>query len=240
MGFGLPYPLGGSPSEAFERSEQTAIEIAPPWLRGTIGGAILRTMGEIVDEVGIRAGLAVRARFPGTYEEALGRLGRDRLLPRGAGESVTSYVGRLERWLDDQPGRGSTRAMLEQWYAYMVGAEVQIDVVYYSGTRFVLGTDGTITQDSITWDADGSGDWAQAWCFLHYAADPGALTDAQTAAITLIPRQWIAAHMMPLHVVIIWPGARLWGYPTPLPTWDEQDDIYTWGDLPATYVTEAP
>ena len=37
--------------------------------------------------------------------------------------------------------------------------------------------------------------------------------------------------MLPLHVVVVWPGARLWGYPDWGLTWDEQAALYTWADL---------
>ena len=227
MSFDLAYPLGGEEQENFLRFERIIMTIVPPWLRRTIGGAILQGIARVIDALIYRAGYGVRLRFPFVDEDSLSLAGRERRMTRGPAETSMTYSGRVQTWLDAHRRRGSVYAMLRQWYAYMGDSPRLIEVIYHSGTRYTLDVDGSITRDAITWGADGTDDWAQAWVFLYEDSDPGTLTDAQKAELLLIPRLWNAAHMRPLKVVILWPGVGLWDYPQG--PWDDVEDP-TWTD----------
>jgi len=126
---------------------------------------------------------------------------------------------------------------------------VPIDVVYHDGTRRSIAADGTITRDSISWNPDGSNHWARIWIFfnlddlhvLDVTADmitddgdtlvtddgdtliavlgEGTVTDEIAEEFALVPRGWSAAHVEQIHVVLLYPGARLWGYPRPVAKW---------------------
>lgn len=225
MTFPLDYPLGGSRTEGRVLYERDILRIVPPWLRRTVGGAIMKALGMCVDSLIDRAVAGVALRFPNSDPDALAIMGRERRIIRGPSESADAYALRVQGWLAAHQRRGSVYAMLDQWHAYNADAVRQVDVVYYSGTRYVLDTAGDITRDDVEFAGDSSGQWAQAWCFLYEAADPGALTDAEAAALTIIPRVWNTAHMLPLFVVILWPEVGLWDYPPGI--WDEPGALWT-------------
>lgn len=223
MAWSFPVPLGTSLTRLRLLYEQWILTKVPPWLRRATGGVVLSSIGEVMDSMIDRLGLAVQLRFPGTDESSLAVVGRERRIVRGPSESALAYAARVRQWRPAHRHRGSVYALLEQWHAYNADAPRRIDVVYNSGTRYVMESDGTITRDILPdWTGDGTGRWARAWCFLYEDADPGPLTAAQEAAYTAIPRLWNAAHMLPLTVVILWPGVGLWDYPPGI--WDEGED----------------
>jgi hypothetical protein len=119
-----------------------------------------------------------------------------------------------------------------------------IELVYFSGRRYSLAVDGTITRDDITWTPDDKPEnWARWWLFYHWPEpvnDGGLWGDGSTwgdggpwgsAALTvddardlqLVPTEWNAAHATG-RVVLLHEGAELWGYP--VGTWG---DAGTWG-----------
>lgn len=235
MTWPLPYPLGGAASERRERYERTVKQVVPPWLRRRVGGSILSGIGAVMDAITSRAGDAVRLRFPGVDEDALPIIGQERRIVRGPMESSYAYSQRLPGWIDAHRRRGSVYAMLEQWHGYNADSPRRIDIVYQSGTRYVLAADGTITRDtSPGWVPDASPLWARAWAFVYEGSDPGTPSAVDAAALTVIPRLWTAAHMRPITVVILWPGVELWDYPPGI--WDEPGALWA-DDVP--YILEA-
>lgn len=59
----------------------------------------------------------------------------------------------------------------------------------------------------------------------------GVITDATAATFRAVPREWSAAHVEWTYVVLLWGVSRLWGYPTPAPTWAEWEASgATWGE----------
>lgn len=243
MSFDLAYPLGGEEQENFLRFERIIMTIVPPWLRRTIGGAILQGIARVMDALIYRAGYGVRLRFPFVDEDSLSLAGRERRMTRGPTETSLTYSGRVQGWLPAHQHRGSAWELLRQWRAYNgqdaydANAGQPIDVLYQSGTLYKLYQSGTLERAIVGWGGPlPAGGWAQAWCFLYVDADPGALTDAQKAELLLIPRQWNAAHMLPLNVVVVWPGAALWAYPDDGLTWTEDAALYTWDDVPHTVI----
>ncbi len=62
----------------------------------------------------------------------------------------------------------------------------------------------------------------------------GAITDAERAIFAAIPREWSAAHVPYVTVVLLYGVARLWNYPQPVPTWA------AWGASGATWGGPVP
>jgi len=218
----FPIALGAALTRQRLLYERWILTRVPPWLRRLTGGVVLSSIGEVADAMVDRAGVSVALRFPATDESSLAVLGRERRIVRGPAEGALAYAARVRRWRPDHRQRGSVYAMLAQWHAYSPRV---VDVVYHSGTRYRMDLSGTVVRDTITWRPDATALWAQAWCFVYEDDDPGALTAAQIAEYIAIPRVWSAAHMLPLKVVVLWPGVRLWDYP--VETWDEPGALWT-------------
>lgn len=185
-------------------------------------------------------------------ELALALVGRERRIRRGPGESAATYASRLLPWWDAHRTRGNAFALLRQLYAFFRDTlNVRMDVVYHSGTRRWVDQAGEITADSITWGADGSDQWSQVWLFFWLPEAPLSIlttlegdvlvtlegdtlvtlggttllgSDPVVVGETLraIPREWSAAHVLRISIVLIWPEAELWGYP-PGGTWADDD-----------------
>jgi hypothetical protein len=232
----------------------------PPWLRRTNGKKLILGLGDVFDAWAQNAADGAKMRFPtATVDaDALAYTGRERRIERGPGEDAETYASRLRIWLDSHRVRGGTYALLAQLRAYwLTTLDVPIDVVNYSGGRYQMAADGTITRDVISWSADGSGAWAQDWIFFHLTGLPativddagntfvtdggasiiadvvsgGALTPEEEASFALVPRTWTAAHLKRCTVVLLFELGRLWDYPTPVPTWQEwADSGATWGE----------
>jgi hypothetical protein len=115
----------------------------------------------------------------------------------------------------------------------------RIDVVYHAGTRYVVDELGAVVRDAVAWNADGTTKWARFWTFFYvdvlsdvlatdvglplvtdagdelvaYTVFDGTVSDAQAESFRLIPREWSAAHIDLINVVLLWRDARLIGYP---------------------------
>lgn len=232
-GFALGIGETEARSDYFERM---VMRIVPPWLMRRNGRRYLQSIAALFDRLSDKTEASLEIRFPSAdREDALPLIGRDRLISRGPLESAESYASRLEGWLEAHRTRGGPYALLGQLHAYHVGDRHQIDLVYANGARYILHPDGTITHDVITWREDSDpARWAQAWIVHHLDGDPGALTDLQRAQYLQIPREWSAAHILPITVGLAWDGAStIWDYPWSI-TWDELDAMeITWDALEA-------
>lgn len=239
-------------------NEQALPQLAPPWLQRAIGESFLGAIGAIIDCHLTRLVDAVRLRFPsGSRTDALAVIGRERRILRGPGEDSVTYARRLRKWWDLHRTRGNSRAMLEQLYDYLQAALSRpMEVVDGNGKRHLVDAAGVITEDTIQWNADGTGLWARLWVMLNLAdtnlpvpilddngepvldgaGDPTftlvdifALTGAEEALLCAVPRDWRAAHIEKTTIVLLHPGAELWGYRTT----DDPDSgqaIGTWAD----------
>jgi hypothetical protein len=205
---------------------ESILRVVPSWLRGPVAGAVLRAIGEQLDELELRAVGAVKIRYPGLYSStSLSALGRERRIRRGHGDSDESYALRLRRWRDDHRGRGGPYALLRQLYAHFAPDNFPIGLRYASGRTFAMAPDGTITRASTT--PESGPQWARWW--LEYAwpheltadgtwDDPGTWDDggvwdsglapAEVRDLRLVPREWGAAHAIG-HVVLETPDLTL-------------------------------
>lgn len=195
----------------------TAIKlIVPPWLQRTSGAKLMMALGDVMDEQVDRTTDSVWLRFPtdSPDPDALTYMGRDRRFRRGPNEPPTNFARRMLRWWEAHKRRGSPYEMLTQLWGYFYGTlSAPFDVVAYSGLRHSIDVNGVVTQDQITWSADGSNRWARIWVFFYLAADPGVLTEDQKEVYRAIPRDWSAAHLDKITIVLLWGDAGLWGYP---------------------------
>lgn len=67
---------------------------------------------------------------------------------------------------------------------------------------------------------------------------PDELGPLEEELFRCIPRDWSAAHVERIYVVLLWDERRLWNYPQPVPTWAEWGATSTWGEPPT--VLEIP
>jgi hypothetical protein len=209
---------------------------SPPWLQRGIAEKILYALGVHVDAFADAVTAGVKHRFPGYYShDALPVIGRERRIPRGRVEPDATYASRLVRWLTDHRLRGGPYAMLAQLHAYYAPANFAIDLVYYSGRRFHLATDGTVTRDDVAWTPDtNAARWARWWLFF-YTDDFAAPTDDEIEQLRVVPRAWNAAHANGL--IVLFPStAELWNWP-PGHTWNETG-IWNTGGVSGTIAVE--
>lgn len=245
----------------------------PPWLQRLVGADVVGGMGDPIDALDTNTTAAVKARFPNaTDEAALSRIGAERRIRRGLGESAVTYAARIIPWLDAHRTRGSAYALLGQLDAYFQDwLNVRMDIVDYHGNRHwidaaTLVADSVITRDTISWGGDSTGKWARFWLFFYLSADTipspiggahivtddgtfrvtdtgaflvtdGELTASMLSAdeiemFTCVAREWSAAHVDQIQVVLLWGARRLWGYPLPAPTWAAWGGTSTWSDSP--------
>lgn len=216
----------------------TLLRILPWWLRSGLGGKIAYSLGIQLDALGDATTEAVKVRFPGEgHPDALALLGSERKIRRGSVEPDVVYAPRLRRWLDDHATRGNPYSLLAQLHAYFAAAPFPIELVYPTGRRYSLATDGTVTRDDLQyWDNPNPANWARWTLIYHWPTainplglwgasgakwganqnlwgiSPGSLTPAQVRDLVLIPTEWNAAHCRGV-IVMLSPGRRIWGYP---------------------------
>jgi hypothetical protein len=223
--------------------------ISPPWLQRGIAEKILYSIAIHLDGLTDAVTAGVKLRFPNLYSnESLPLIGRERRISRGRIETDGVYASRLARWLDDHRRRGGPFAMLSQLHAHFAPANFPIELVYHSGRRFSMDTDGNVTMDDIVWAFDDeSTKWARWWLFYAWPtpletdgiwSDPGTwddggvwdsnLSPAEVRDIRLVPREWNAAHALG-RIVLMSPTAELWDYPPGV--WDEPGDVWDPGGV---------
>lgn len=208
----------------------TGNKTLPRWLRkgfdGPVGiaGKVMYALFIVIDDCASMLIAGVKRRFPGYLGEydSLPLIGAQRRIARGPLETDAGYAARLIPWLDCHRTRGGPYAMLAQLYGFWSGA-FQIALVYTSGKRFLLHTDGTITRDYIAgwagYGVDSMGRTLAQWKLFFqwptaigndglwgsvgstgnaFWGDGGIwgvdLTAAQVQNLLLVPTEWNAAH----------------------------------------------
>jgi hypothetical protein len=125
--------------------EQWFPSIAPPWLQGTVGRALLGAIGAHWDGIAARAKEGVKARFPlDCPEDALASIGEERSIVRGATETADAYRARLA----------------DAWTAWTWGGTAYGILKALEAVGFPMGTTGcTVVQQNGRWsqlDANGA------------------------------------------------------------------------------------
>lgn len=190
------------------------LRVVPPWLRGARGSRLLFSIAIVFDLLLEKCRAAVKSRFPGQYTvETAERIGRERRYDKADTETAGEFAMRLPGWLDAHGRRGNSYVLLEQLHDFW-GGLFRIELVYASGRRYVLETDGTITEDDTGWTIPDPEDWARFWLFFWWpevdAIDDGlwgdsgfwgdggvwgtSLTMTEVEAVRRIPEAWNAAH----------------------------------------------
>jgi len=215
----------------------TLLQILPWWLRNGLAQKIANALGIQFDALGDATTEAVKARFPNEARpDALALLGSDRKIRRGSVEPDSVYAPRLRRWLDDHLTRGNPYSLLAQLHAYFAQAPFPIELIYPTGRRYSLATDGTITRDDVDFGSINLPQWARWTLIYHWptainplglwgasganwggngnlwGVAPGSLSPAQVRDLVLVPTEWNAAHCRGV-IVLLSPGRRVWGYP---------------------------
>lgn len=143
--------------------------------------------------------------------------------------------------------------MLTQLHQFFLASNnIQMDLVANSGTRHIVGTDGAIARDSITWSGDGQYPikWARVFLFFNLTGttvslplitesgeevltESGeqvlvtlsiySLTASEREIFCAVPREWNAAHIDRVYINLLPPDGELWGYPQPVGTWASND-----------------
>jgi hypothetical protein len=213
--------------------------VVPPWLRRSVGGRLLYAIALHFDALVELATIAIKIRFPGLYSyESLPSLSRERRIRRGLGETDASFAARLRGFFEAHRDRGGPYVLLEQIFAryrYSVDGAFPVHLMYTSGARFDLATDGAITRDVDTWGTGlGPEEWAHWWLVYEWPTtilndgtwgDPGAWGDggvwgstlsvADVTDLRLIPTEWNNGYCKG-HLVVLSPGQALWGVPDEL------------------------
>jgi hypothetical protein len=216
----------------------TLTRIMPWWLQRGLAGKIVFAIGKQFDAIADAAVQAVKRRFPSAlWPDSLPLIGHDRKIRRGSAEADGVYASRLQRALDDHRTRGNPYAMLAQLHAYFATAPFLIELIYQSGRRYSMATDGTVTRDDIDYGDRNIAKWARWTLIYHWPTtinsfgkwgasgkkwgtgptnlwgiDPSSLTGAQVRDLVLIPTDWNAAHCQGT-IILLSPGRRVWGYP---------------------------
>jgi hypothetical protein len=183
----------------------------PPWLQHGWAEKLLYAFGAQIDAFADALVAGVKMRFPNVYSpESLPLIGRERRIARGLLENDATYATRLTRWLDDHKRRGSPYAMLAQLHAYYAPNNFTTQLVYRSGRRFSMDTDGNVVRDDLPdWSPDALSEmWARWWLYLFTDAYTLPLSDQDRADIALIPTEWNAAHCFGT-IVLLPTGAEL-------------------------------
>lgn len=138
--------------------EKAITRISPPWLRRTVGGALLEAIGESIDTQVSRTVEGLQKRFPKADSvSALGLIGRERRILRGPGEDASTFASRVIIWWDSHRTRGGAYALLAQLHAYFLASNnVPITLIYNGGKKFEMDTAGAITRGvQVGWTGDG-------------------------------------------------------------------------------------
>jgi hypothetical protein len=64
------------------------------------------------------------------------------------------------------------------------------------------------------------------------------LNDAELELFAAIPREWSAAHIDRIYIVLLWGEGELWDYPQPVGTWDDDPGALWDEELPVVITVE--
>lgn len=142
------------------------------------------------------------------------------------------YQSGTRRWIDEAGtitadsiawgGHGNPMQWAHAWVFFYLPATIQI------GADYLVTSDG---DRIVTSDGD--------YIVATRSITPGEITAEESAIFTSIVREWSAAHLPYITVVLLWSTRRLWNYPQPVPTWAEWGASGAlWGDSPVMLIAE--
>jgi hypothetical protein len=100
-------------------------QVAPPWLLGTTGKALLQTIGQKLDAKMSQLKTGIKARWPDyAPSDALAYIGNDRNIEQGPNEPAASFQVRLRTAVAENHIRGSAASILDQLAAYFTGNDI--------------------------------------------------------------------------------------------------------------------
>lgn len=136
-------------------------------------------------------------------------------------------------WIDDAVPGVITRDSIT-WDADGTGKWARFWVFFYV-PPLITSLDG----EGITTD---DGEWLLTEAGEGFITDetisPDELGPTEEETFRFIAREWDAAHVDRIRVVLVWNDRRLWNYPQPVPTWAAWGATSTWGQPPT--VLEIP
>lgn len=155
------------------------LAIAPPWLKGRVGGTILYVTGTMVDALGDWLRHGIYARFPDTAPpDAIGYIGNDRGIDRGPSEESSSYRPRLRQAAVTWKNAGGGRTVLTQIAAYLTGIAdppmrlVSDDAVWHNYNWGTGVATKTIVGTNWTWDGFTGVRWWRGWVIIDSTLGP--------------------------------------------------------------------
>lgn len=164
-------------------------QLAPPWLQGPRGRRWTRSVGDGLDALVERLKLGVKARFPlEAPEDALGRLGLERGIPRGAVETSEAYAARLADAWETWPWAGTPYGMLR---AFRAAGYSNVALETVGGKQFTLDANGELVADGLP-----AGSWA-------IDATPAFWSKFQVLFLSPLPANWSVS---PVPVVAVAKG----------------------------------
>ena len=166
--------------------------LLPSWLRTDEGEKVAYSLGLLCDAFAERLRLGLLARFPQfAPPDALGPLGRDRVIRRGINEPDEAYAQRLVRYLDDHAVQGNPYALMDQLAAYCQ-ASVRIRTVDRRGNWFTRERDGSrsvlLNQANWDWDGGSLAQWSRFWVIIY----PTAANEPWGPSVGGSPASWPA------------------------------------------------
>ncbi len=207
----------------------TILQIAPRWLVGTYGAALLRTFGQIFDNFYEQVRTGIKARLPAyAPDDALRFIANDRNIEPGPEEDPDDLRARLVKAIPANRQRGSAHQLLKQLAGYFSGMGTPaLRLVSNSAVwhEYDWGT-GEVTKTSVgtnwTWDSH-TDRWWRGWVIIDgssigitAAAELGdgttlddgtvigaaGVTESMVEALQRIVQKWKPAHVHCVRIII--------------------------------------
>jgi hypothetical protein len=208
--------------------------ISPPWLRHRYAYRLLFSLGLMFDGLieggfaGLRSrmpGLSLKASGPADYQ-SLPLIGAEWGMSRGLIETDASYAERLRRRWRLAQGRGGPYEMLVQLAAFHSQITAGIQILYRSGRRYSLASNGEVIREDLPGYAatadTAPGSWARYMILITsdwYYAQSAAVQERALNDLRTLVGSVNAAHTVGNTTVIVQRSSGaydLWGA-LPLP-----------------------
>lgn len=138
---------------------------------------------------------------------------------------VVAKSGR-RRWIDED---GVITADTITWDTDPDQGWAHVWLFFYLPDEIPLGFDYIVTHDGDRWVTHDGDFWVAS-----RTISPSEMSDDEKAIFTAVAREWSAAHIPYITVVLLYGVGELWDYPAPMGTWDE------WVDPTKTVDEDAP